>query len=70
MGSEIFRAQFYGRLPDKSGQKIEIEDWSFYDFKIFIQCFYTDVNLENYSIMTLCELYYIGDYYNVPEMKV
>ena len=47
-----------------------MKDWSFYDFKIFIKCLYTDVNLENYNIMTLCELYYIADFYNVSEMKV
>jgi len=69
LGSEIFRAQFYGGLQDKPGEEIEIKDWSFYDFKIFIKCLYTDVNLENYNIMTLCELYYIADFYNVSEMK-
>jgi hypothetical protein len=69
LGSEIFRLQFYGGLPDNPGKEIEIQDWSFYDFKIFINSFYTEVNLENSNIMTLCELYYIGDFYNVSELK-
>ena len=70
LSSEIFRAQFYGGLKVKPGEEIEILDWSFYAFKIFVKSFYTEVNLEKYNIMTLCELYYIGDYYNVSELKV
>ena len=68
--SDVFRAQFYGGLQTKPGEEIEIKDWSYYDFKIFVRSFYTKVNLKNFNIQTLCELYYLGDYYNVSEMKV
>ena len=66
LGSDVFRAQFYGSLK---GEDIIKTDWNYKDFKFFISTFYGEVSLKGKSIQTLCGLFHLSDYYNVPEIK-
>ena len=66
LGSDVFKAQFYGSL--KGEEEIKT-DWNFKDFKFFISTFYGKVNLRGKSLQKLCGLFHISDYYNVSEMK-
>ena len=66
LGSDVFKAQFYGSL--RGEEEIET-DWNFKDFKLFISTFYGKVNLRGKSLQRLCGLFHISDYYNVSEIK-
>ena len=67
LGSEVFKAQFFGGLT-KQESEIENGHWNFKDFQIFINSFYGLVNLAECSLGSLCELYYISDYYAVNKL--
>ena len=66
LGSDVFRAQFFGSL--KGEDEIET-DWNYRDFKFFISTFYGVVNLKGKSLQSMCGLFHISDYYNVSEIK-
>ena len=65
-GSDVFRVQFYGSLK---GEDVIKTDWNYKDFKFFISTFYGEVNLKGKSLQSLCGLFHMSDYYNVPEIK-
>ena len=67
LGSEVFRAQFFGSISQ--ADQVEIEQWSYKSFKIFIDTFYNSVNLGKYRIRVLSDLYCLSDYYSVPELQ-
>ena len=71
LGSPVFKMQFYGHFQEKEKrQVIRIVDSSPEVFRVFIKCFYEDVDLTQLSIKFLCDLYYLGDKYCVEELKV
>jgi len=67
LGSEVFRAQFFGSISQSD--QVEIEQWSYKSFKIFIDTFYNSVNLGKYRMRILSDLYCLSDYYSVPELQ-
>jgi len=66
VGSEVFRVQFFGNLK---GEDVIKTNWNYKDFKFFISTFYSQVSLKGKSLQSLCELFLMSDYYNVPEIK-
>ena len=69
LGSPVFKMQFYGPLREDR-QVIRIVDSSPEVFRVFIKCFYEDVDLNQLNIKFLCDLYYLGDKYCIEELKV
>ena len=69
LGSPVFKMQFYGPLREDR-RVVRIVDSSPEVFRIFIKCFYEDVDLNQLNIKILCDLYYLGDKYCVEELKV
>ena len=67
LGSEVFRAQFFGSISQAN--QIEIDQWSYKSFKIFIDTFYNSVNLGKCRMRILSDLYCLSDYYSVPELQ-
>ena len=70
LGSPVFKMQFYGHLREDARRVIRIVDSSPEVFRVFIKCFYEDVDLTQLNINFLCDLYYLGDKYCVEELKV
>ena len=70
LGSPVFKMQFYGHLREDVRRVIRIVDSSPEVFRVFIKCFYEDVDLTQLNINFLCDLYYLGDKYCVEELKV
>lgn len=69
LGSPVFKMQFYGHLREDVRRVIRIVDSSPEVFRVFIKCFYEDVDLTQLNINFLCDLYYLGDKYCVEELK-
>ena len=66
LGSDVFKAQFYGSL--KGEEEIKT-NWNYKDFKLFISIFYGEVNLKGKRLQSLCGLFQISDYYNISQIK-
>ena len=49
---------------------VSIVDSSPEVFRVFIKCFYEDVDISQKSVQFLCDLYYLGDKYCIEELKV
>ena len=69
LGSPVFKMQFYGPLREDR-RVIRIVDSIPEVFRVFIKCFYEDVDLNQLNIKILCDLYYLGDKYCIEELKV
>jgi len=62
--SDVFRAEFYGALPDES--TIVIKDVNKESFDAMIDFIYNrEVHLSTYDLDILCALYCLGDKYNI-----
>ena len=71
LGSPVFKMQFYGHFKEKDDQRvIRIVDSSPEVFRVFIKCFYEEVDISQLNIKFLCDLYYLGDKYNIEDLKV
>ena len=59
LGSDVFRAQFFGSLKGEDEIKT---DWNYRDFKFFISTFYGVVNLKGKSLQSMCGLWFKLDH--------
>ena len=69
LGSPVFKRQFCGPMRDEA-LVVSIVDSSPEVFRVFIKCFYEDVDISQKSVQFLCDLYYLGDKYCIEELKV
>ena len=66
--SPVFKTQFYGSISDT--EMIVITDASFEVFKIFLDILCNiELNLEDISYRNLGELFYLGEKYQVDDLK-
>ena len=68
LGSDVYKQQFYGRMKE-TRKEIEIVDSSFDMYRLFVKMFYEDVDISCLNIASLSELFYLGDKYDVKELR-
>ena len=69
LGSPVFKRQFCGPMREEA-LVVSIVDSSPEVFRVFIKCFYEDVDISQKSVQFLCDLYYLGEKYCIKELKV